>query len=129
MSYNISRRVPMPFPETVASVKKALAAEGFGVLTEIDVQATLQAKLGVEFGPYLILGVCNPTFAHQALQIEKNIGLFMPCNIIAYATGEAETVVAAVRPTVAMQTVGNPALGTVASGVETKLEKIIASLY
>ena len=101
--------------------------EGFGVLTEIDVKATLKQKLDVDYGNYVILGACNPTFAHQALQAEKDIGLLLPCNVIVYDE-DGGTFVSAIVPTVAMGMVSNDALGTVAAQVEEKLKRVIDSI-
>ncbi len=105
----------------MAAVKKALAAEGFGVLTEIDVRATLKAKLGVESRDYVILGACNPPFAHKALELEERIGLMLPCNVIVRETDEGVMEVAAIDPVASMQAVGNEALGDLGSEVREKL--------
>lgn len=99
MDYGIAVRSAAPIAETVERVREALAHQGFGVLTEIDVQATLKAKLGEESEPYLILGACNPQLAHQALDIDRRIGLLLPCNVVVRADGEA-TVVEALDPQV-----------------------------
>lgn len=127
MEYGYKRRVPLSFANAVSKTKAELSKEGFGVLTEIDVKATLKKKLDVEYGNYLILGACNPPFAFQALKSEKEIGLFLPCNVIVYEEG-GETFVSAVLPTVAMSMVENPALAVIAVEVEAKLKKVVDSL-
>lgn len=127
MEYGYKRRVPLSFTDAASKVKAELAKEGFGVLTEIDVKATLKKKLDVEYENYLILGACNPPFAFQALKSEKEIGLFLPCNVIVYEEG-GEAFVSAVLPTVAMSMVDNPALSDIAVEVEAKLKKVVDSL-
>lgn len=127
MKYGYKRKIMLPFTETVLKTKEELAKEGFGVLTEIDVRATLKKKLGVEYENYLILGVCNPPFAFQALKSEKEIGLFLPCNVIVYEE-DGEVFVSVVLPTVAMSMVENAALSDIAVPVEVKLKKVVDSL-
>ncbi|MDX1547693.1 MAG: DUF302 domain-containing protein, partial [Rhodothermales bacterium] len=97
-TYYHARTLDLPFDDAIAHVTEALKEEGFGVLTEIDVQATLKKKLDVDFRPYRILGACNPHFAHQALQAEDKIGTMLPCNVIVQQTGDGRTEVAAVDP-------------------------------
>lgn len=124
MEYGYKRNVPLSFQEAVEKVKEELAREGFGVLTEIDVKATLKKKLGVEYGKYVILGACNPALAYTALQTEKDIGLFLPCNVIVYE--EVGVVfVSAILPIVAMSVVGNPALAGLGKEAEEKLKAVI----
>ncbi|MFH1383226.1 MAG: DUF302 domain-containing protein [Chloroflexota bacterium] len=125
--YYHKRQVNLSFPSAVDKIKDELKKEGFGVLTEIDVKATLKKKLDVEFGDYVILGACNPPFAYQALQAERDIGLLMPCNVIVYREGD-KTFVAAVRPTLSMQMTGNQNLAGLAEQVEQKLKKAIDSV-
>ncbi len=122
--YGYKKQVKLSFIEAVAQVKESLQKEGFGVLTEIDVKATLKKKLNVDYEDYLILGVCNPPFAYKALQVEKNIGLLLPCNVIVYRDSE-KTYVAAVLPTQQMQKTGNPKLNEIATAVEEKLKKVV----
>ncbi len=117
----------MDFPKALAAVKKQLAQEGFGVLTEIDVQATLKNKLDIAYGNYVILGACNPPLAYQALQAEKEVGLLLPCNVIVYQEND-KTFVSAILPTVAMGMVENPPLADIAKTVEGKLKKVIDAL-
>ena len=97
MDYAITIRVPVPFAEAVARARDALKAQGFGVLTEIDVQATLRDKLGEDMEPYLILGACNPPLAHRALAADRRIGLLLPCNVVVRA-GAGQTVIEALDP-------------------------------
>jgi uncharacterized protein (DUF302 family) len=126
LSYGITTTVKLPYERAVQRVRDALADEGFGVLTEIDVQATLRKKLDVEFRPYVILGACNPPLAHRALTTEPDIGLLLPCNVIVYA-GErsGESVVAAIDPEVSLSRVGNEALRPVAADVKARLRRVI----
>ena len=119
--YGHSRIVNLTFEEALKKVTANLKEQGFGVLTEIDIKATLKEKLGVETRPYKILGACNPPFAHRALQAEEEIGLLLPCNVIVYINGAGETVVSALDPVVAMQVVDNPTLAEVAEAVRKKL--------
>lgn len=127
MEYGYKRKVSLSFIDAVSKVKEELSKEGFGVLTEIDVKATLKKKLDVDYENYRILGTCNPPFAFQALKSEKEIGLFLPCNVIVYEESK-ETFVSAVLPTVAMSMIENPALAAIAVEVETKLKKVVDSL-
>jgi uncharacterized protein (DUF302 family) len=125
MSYYISRTVTLPYEEAVQRVVEELQNEGFGVLTEIDVKATMKKKLGVDFRNYRILGACNPPFAYQALQAERNIGTLLPCNVIVQEAEGGGTEVAAIDPAVSMQAVGNPALAGVAEQVRSKLRRVV----
>ena len=102
--------------------------EGFGVLTQIDVKATLKKKLDVDFKKYLILGACNPPFAYQALQAEAQIGLMLPCNFVVQEGDDGKTIVSAVDPAASMQAVQNEKLGKIAGEVQAKIKKIIASI-
>ena len=104
-------------------VIEELKKEGFGVLTEIDIQAKLKEKLGIDFKKYVILGACNPPSAHQAILAEEDIGLMLPCNVIVYEKGN-KTVLSIIRPKVAMQMIANPALQSIAENVEVKLKKV-----
>ncbi|HEV2751726.1 MAG TPA: DUF302 domain-containing protein [Gemmatimonadales bacterium] len=128
-SYGISTTVNLPYDRALARTRNALAAEGFGVLTEIDVAATLKKKLDVTFRPYVILGACNPPLAHRALMAERDIGLLLPCNVVVYAADEpGKTVVAAMDPIAAMELTGNEQVRTVAQDVRTRLERVLAAL-
>src|SRR3989338_10531559 len=111
-NYGFSKIVALPFAEAVTAVKAALAKEGFGQLTEIDVQAKLKEKVGMDMEPYLILGMCNPKLAYQALQIETEIGLLLPCNVIVYEK-EGSVHVAAQKPSLMSQVVQKEALKAV----------------
>lgn len=127
MSYYFSKTLNTNFDETIDKVTSALKEEGFGVLTEIDVKATLKNKLDVDFKPYKILGACNPPFAYKALQSEDKIGAMLPCNVIVIQQ-ENGVEVAAVDPMASMQAVENSSLGDVATQVQGKLKKVIESL-
>lgn len=126
--YYFNKTVDLSFGEAVERVTEELKKEGFGVLTEIDVQATMKKKLDVDFRPYKILGACNPHFAYKALQMEHNIGLMLPCNVIVQDAGNGKSEVAAIDPLVAMSRVDNPALEPVAQEVRAKLQHVIECL-
>jgi uncharacterized protein (DUF302 family) len=128
MTYYFSKIVESEFDAAVRRAKAALEREGFGILTEIDVKATLKKKLDVDFHPYLILGACNPKLAHQALQHEDKIGTMLPCNVIVQQLDGGRVEIAAVDPVASMQAVGNPQLGEVASKVRQKLKDVVESL-
>ena len=123
--YGFTKTVGLSFEQAIKKVTEELKKEGFGILTEIDVQATLKNKLDVDFTPYKILGACNPPSAYKALQAEEQIGLMLPCNVIIYVNDTGETVVAAVDPIASMQAVENPALGEVAQTIQAKLKAVI----
>ena len=125
MSYNISRRVDGEFDAVIGRVKEALKAEGFGVLTEIDVAGTLRAKIDKDFRPYRILGACNPNLAYQALRQEAHIGVMLPCNVIVQRYDNGEVEVSSIDPATAMQTIGNPGLTAVAGQVREALTRVI----
>jgi len=125
MQYFFSKRLAVTFEEGINKVVKGLEKEGFGILTEIDVKATLKKKLDVDINPYKILGACNPPFAHKALQAEKEIGLMLPCNVIVYLNDDLETVVAAIDPVASMQAISNPQLKEIANIIREKLKSVI----
>lgn len=125
-SYGFSRTVPLAYDDAVAATRAALAVEGFGILTEADIRATFRAKLGIDSRPYVILGACNPGLARQALDIEPQLGLLLPCNVIVYAAEAAgESVVAMMDPVAAMSLAGNPALAAFAADVKERLERAL----
>lgn len=124
--YGYKKKIDADYEEAVEKAREALKEEGFGVLTEIDVKATLKKKLEVDFENYIILGACNPPFAHKALQAEHDIGLLLPCNVIVHEK-EGETYISAMLPTVAMQIIDNPKLQRIASEVEERLKRAVDS--
>lgn len=128
-AYCDRRTVQLPFDAALSKTRDALAAEGFGILSEIDVRATLQEKLHVNFRPYTILGACNPPLAHQALTMERDIGVFLPCNVVIYeGDTPQQSVVAAVDPEVSLSRVGNSDLAPVARDVKERLARALDSL-
>lgn len=127
MEYGYKKQVAFSFEETIIKIKEELVKEGFGVLTEIDVKATLKKKLNVDYNNYLILGACNPPFAYKALQTEKDIGLLLPCNIVVYEDAN-KVFVSAILPTIAMGIINNQSLFNIAKTVEEKLKKVIDAL-
>lgn len=128
MEYYFSKTINESFDAAIEKVTEALKAEGFGILTEIDVQATLKKKLDVDFRPYKILGACNPPFAHKALLAEDKIGTMLPCNVIVQDKGNGAVEVAAIDPAASMQAVENETLGEVAEVIRAKLKKVVESL-
>ena len=127
--YGISTTVPLDYDAAVARTKEALAAEGFGVLSEIDVAATMKKKLDVDFRPYVILGACNPPLAHRALTAERDIGLLLPCNVVVYADDvPGRSVVAAMDPVEALQLTGNDSIAPVAEEVKGRLTRVLQSV-
>jgi len=128
MSYYFSKTLDLSFDEAIKHVTDELKKEGFGVLTEIDVKATLKKKLDTDFRNYRILGACNPPLAHQALQAEPHIGLMLPCNVVVQEGKNGQTIVSAIDPVASMQAVENELLGKIAGQVKSKLQKIIENL-
>jgi uncharacterized protein (DUF302 family) len=122
--YTLSRTTLLPFDEAVERVRAELEAEGFGVLCEIDVQATLREKLGVDGEPYLILGACNPPLAHQALEAEPELGVLLPCNVIVFER-KGETRISAIDPERMLSIVGNNQLAPIAAGVKERLRAVV----
>ena len=127
MSYGISICTQAPFAEAVARVGEALKAQGFGVLTEIDMRATLRDRLGQDIEDYLILGACNPPLAHQALSVDSSIGLLLPCNVVVRA-GAGQTIVEALDPQTMVTITGQPALQPVADEAAARLRTALESL-
>jgi len=128
MSYHFSKRLKVPFDQAVARVIEALKREGFGVLTDIDVRATLKSKLGEEFRPYRILGACNPQLAHRALKLEDKIGTMLPCNVIVQEHQGGGVEVSAVDPVASMQAIENPGLAEIAKEVQARLKRVVEGL-
>jgi uncharacterized protein (DUF302 family) len=125
MAYYFSRKINAGFDEVVERVTKALKEQGFGILTEIDVGATLKKKLDVDFRPYRILGACNPPFAYKALQAEDKIGTMLPCNVIVQELDDGGVEIAAIDPAVSMTAVDNPALEEIAATIGKKLSTAV----
>ncbi len=124
--YGLSVTVDLPYDEAVERVREELSKEGFGVLTEINVKATLKKKLDVDFRPYVILGACNPPLAHQALSTERDIGLLLPCNVIVYAADDpSQCVVAALDPVKQLGIAGIEAMEPVAQEVRSRMERVL----
>jgi uncharacterized protein (DUF302 family) len=128
MSYYISKTVNSPFDAVVAEVTARLKEQGFGVLTDIDVQSTIKAKIGLDMAKYRILGACNPRFAHEALQIEDKLGVLLPCNVIVRETPDRKVEVASIDPVAAMERTGNPALRSTAEEVRRLLTNVVSQL-
>ncbi len=127
-TFGIKKTLRATYDEALARVPEALNSEGFGVLTEIDVQATLKQKLGVDFRRYKILGACNPPFAHEALQAELEIGLMLPCNVVVYEGDDRRTVVMAIDPTKTVAATGNAKLAELAGKVKDRLTRALERL-
>ncbi|MCZ2277373.1 MAG: DUF302 domain-containing protein [Bacteroidia bacterium] len=128
MSYYFSKTINSSWEAAREKVTEALKEEGFGVLTEIDVKATLKKKLDVDFRPYLILGACNPSYAYQALQTEHHIGTMLPCNVIMQENQAGKIEISAVDPIASMQAISNQKLAEVATEVRSKLQRVIEKL-
>jgi uncharacterized protein (DUF302 family) len=126
--YALAGTTSLSFADAVARVRETLKEEGFGVLTEIDVQATLREKLGEEVEPYLILGACNPPYAHRALGLEPELGTLLPCNVVVYERRGA-THVSAVDPAAMLGLVGDPALEPLAAEVKAKIERAVRKVW
>lgn len=128
MSYTFSKIVEGDFDAAVERVTEELKKEGFGILTEIDIKATLKKKLEVDFRPYKILGACHPSSAYEALQSEAEIGTMLPCNVVVQQTPEGKILISAVDPVASMMAIKNDKLGAVATRVQEKLSKAIGGL-
>ena len=125
--YGISVETAKPYEEAVAGVKEALKAEGFGVLTEIDVRETMKQKLGVDFRHYDIIGACNPPLAHKALSADVDIGLLLPCNVVVYEGESGKCTIAAIDPDTMVSMTGNEQLRPVASEAKARLTRALAA--
>ena len=126
LDYRMTRTVDLPYKDAVERTRQELAKEGFGVLTEVDVAATLKTKLKVDFRPYVILGACNPSMAHRALTAEPDIGVLLPCNVAVYsADAPGRSIVSAVDPETSLARVGNEALRPVAADVKARLRRVL----
>lgn len=123
----LSRRVGMPYAEALAKMKASLREEGFGVLTEVDVRATLREKLDVDFRDYTIIGACNPPLAHRALQSDLSVGLLLPCNVIVYADGDG-SVISVFDPEAGMALAGSAGLEGIAQEARQRLERALAAV-
>ena len=128
MSYYFSKTLPVSFDEAVRRSIEGLKHEGFGIITEIDVKETFKKKINVDFRNYRILGACNPTLAHEALQLEDKVGTMLPCNVVVQDLGNGRTEVAAIDPVASMQAIENPSLKRAAEQVGAKLKKVIEGL-
>ncbi|MEF9437477.1 MAG: DUF302 domain-containing protein [Candidatus Mariimomonas ferrooxydans] len=128
MQYTFNKILDMSFNDAVDRVIDELKKEGFGVLTDIDVQMTLKKKLDVDFRKYRILGACNPSFAYKALQAEPRIGTMLPCNVIVQETEQGKTEVSAIDPIASMQSIENPELRDIANQIQAKLKKVVDNL-
>ncbi len=128
VAYGFGKEVKADLESVRAKVAEELLKEGFGVLTEIDVTATMKKKLGVDFRKYLILGACNPKIAHQALSEELELGLLLPCNVVLYDAGEGKTAVQMADPRAMMEISGNPKLSSLAEEAKRRLERVLAAL-
>jgi uncharacterized protein (DUF302 family) len=128
MKYYIEKKIKLPFEETITKVTEELKKEGFGVLTEVDVNGTFKKKLDIDFRKYRILGACNPKFAHKAISAEDKIGTMLPCNVIVQSITDTETEVAAIDPAASMMAVENEELKGIAKEIQQKLQNVIDSL-
>lgn len=128
MPYSFNKTVNMNFDEAIAKVTEELKKEGFGILTEIDVAATLKKKLDVDFRKYRILGACNPPFAYRALQAEPRIGTMLPCNVIVQEHDNGDVEVSAIDPLASMQAIENRALQPIAEEIQARLRRVVGRL-
>ncbi len=123
--YAFTRILSTSYEDAISKVREALKEEGFGVLTEIDVKETLKKKLGVDFRKYVILGACNPPYAHRTLQTDLDVGLLLPCNVIVYETDDQKAYVSAINPVSALQVIKNRELRKIAEEVSERLKRVV----
>ena len=128
MKYAFGKTVQMSQQQAIERVKQELSKEGFGILTEIDVAATLKKKLGVDVPAYRILGACNPQFANHALQVEPQIGALLPCNVVVRADASGKTIVEIMDPRAVLELVGRPEIAKIAGEVRGRLERVLAAM-
>jgi len=128
MNYHMTKTVSLPFDTAIEKVTEALKAEGFGILTDIDIKATLHKKLDVDFRPYRILGACNPPLAHEALETEDKVGVLLPCNVVVQETKPGEVEVSAMDPVGAMEAIGNDKLTALAKRVKERLNRVLEAV-
>lgn len=128
MSYFLAKTVSKTYEQAIAAATDALKEEGFGVLTEIDVAATLKKKIDVDVPRYIILGACNPKLAHKALSAENQVGVLLPCNVVVQEHADGRVEVSAMDPVGAMAMIGNPVLTEIATDVKGRLERVLAKL-
>ena len=128
MPYYLSRNLRLPFDAALTRATEALQAEGFGIISDIDVAGTLKQKIGVDYPAYRILGACNPAMAHEALELEDKVGTMLPCNVVVRDAGDGMTEIAAVDPVASMQAIGNAALAEKARAIRQKLEAAVQRL-
>ena len=128
MNYYMSATLPISFGEALERAEEALKKEGFGIISQIDIQNALKTKIGVDYRPYTILGACNPTLAYEALQIEDKVGTMLPCNVVVQELGPLQVEVAAINPVASMQAIENDELTKAAQEVRTRLGRVIESL-
>jgi uncharacterized protein (DUF302 family) len=126
-TYGFTKELNRSFDEAIDVTTKQLQQEGFGVLTRIDIHNKIKEKLGIDFKKYVILGACNPPYAHKALLAEENIGLLLPCNVILYEKDD-KTILSIIKPTVAMNMVDNDALRDIAETIESKLKRVFDNI-
>lgn len=128
MDYQRNITVDLPYAEAVTRTRDALAEQGFGVLSEIDVQATLHEKRGLEMEPYLILGACNPDLAHQALEVDRSVGVLLPCNVVVSSRNDGGSAVQILDPQIMASVTGLPALQPLADEASRRLQAVLDSL-
>ena len=128
MTYYFTKTTALPFDEAVARTRETLQAEGFGIITEVDIAATFKKKIGVNFRPYIILGACNPKAAHEALGFEDKVGLMLPCNVIVQALASGGTEVAAIDPVASMTAIDNASLKAKAKEIGDSLKRAVEAV-